>query len=67
MYFICLPNINDAAKAEKIVERIKEQIIQEVSQVLSELPLDSRKILFDKISIYDLHNRTYIKEYTLKS
>jgi hypothetical protein len=59
--------INDVSKAEKVIERIKQRIIETASQVLSELPLENRKIFFDTLSIYDLQKRIYIKNYVLKS
>lgn len=59
--------INDVSKAEKIIERIKQRIIETASQTLSELPLESKKIFIDGLSIYDLQKRVYIKNYSLKS
>jgi hypothetical protein len=59
--------VNDASNADKVVERIKQRILQAAMQILSESPLEIRKISFDKLSVYDQQKRMYIKEYNLGS
>jgi len=53
----------DPLIANSIIERIKQRIMNIVSQALLQLTVDERKILFDKLCIYDQQKREYIKEY----
>lgn len=59
--------INDTDKSAKIIERMKQRIIETATKVLSELPLEDKKIYFDKLSVYDLQKRIYIQDFLLKS
>ncbi len=54
--------VKDVSQAEKVIERIKQRVMKAVSDVLSKLTLDNRKVSFDTLSIYDLKKRTYVKE-----
>lgn len=58
--------INDASKAEQIIERIKQRIIEEVAKILTEISLENKKITFDTLGIYDLKKRVYVKEYSFR-
>ncbi len=57
--------MQDDAKAEVITERIKQSILKIVLDALLEVPAADRAILFDKICIYDLQKRAYIREHSL--
>jgi len=60
-----IKHLIDAPNAEEIVERIKQRILQAASQVLSELSTEERKIIFSKLSVYDLKKRVYIYDVLL--
>lgn len=60
-------HIKDSSKADKAIEQIKHRIIKTVSQTLMELPVEKRKIVIDKLSVYDLQKRMYIKDFALKA
>lgn len=57
--------INDASKAEAIVERIKQKIIKIISENLARIDEADRKLNIEKLAIYDLKKRCYIKERVL--
>ncbi len=58
--------VNDVSKADKIVNRIKQRITKAVSDSISSLAPDNRKLYFDKLTIYDVRKREYIKERVLE-
>lgn len=59
--------MSDKSKAEETIERIKQRILEVLSQALSELPPEDKKISLERLSIYDLQKRTYISEHALAS
>lgn len=58
--------INDPSKTDDIINRIKQRILDLISNMLSEIPQENRKISFNTLNVYDLQKRTYIKEYPLQ-
>ena len=56
--------IKDDYKADEIIKRIKKRILMEISLMLSSFSLKDRMISINKLSIYDLQKRIYIKERT---
>ena len=57
--------IKDDLKADEVIARIKQSILSEVSRALLGLSVEDRTLYFNKLSIYDLSKRIYIKEYML--
>jgi hypothetical protein len=57
---------DESEKTDKIIERIKQRIIEVVSHALAEMSVEERKIAFDTLNIYDVKKRVYIKEVSIK-
>jgi len=58
--------VNDASKADKVLERVKQRIIKVVSDAISKLAPSERKLLFDKLAIYSLKKRKFVHERVLE-
>lgn len=58
--------VKDASKADKVLERIKQRIMKAVSNAISNLASNDRKLSFDKLAIYSVKKREYIKERALE-
>jgi len=58
--------VNDASKADKVLERIKQRIIKVISDAISNLTPNDRKLSFDKLAIYNAKRRKYARERVLE-
>lgn len=59
--------INDNAKAEKIIEKIKNKILKIATDTFAKLTKNDKEIAFTKLSIFDLNKRIYIKDFVYGS
>lgn len=58
--------MQDKAESDKVIERIKERIMNVVSQALAEMTVADKNASFDRLSVYDTKKRVYIKEVILQ-
>ena len=57
-------HIKDVTNTENIINRIKKEIKEKIAELTKENLSKESELVVNKISILDLKNRTYIKEWT---
>lgn len=57
-------HIKDSSQVDKILEQIKQRIKKEALKIVKiSLTTDNQKISFNRIGLFDLQKRDFIKEY----
>lgn len=58
-------HIKDPSQEKKVIARIKERIIKEITQYTAKLSIKDRTLHFAKLGVLDPARRLYVKEYDL--